>query len=105
VISVDTFRAEVARKSIVAGAHVINDTSGQRDAAMAKVVAGSDAWLMITHSLAEPRSARPRYGDVVVEVAEFLRDRVAFAIDCGVPAERLMIDLGFDLDKNKDASS
>jgi dihydropteroate synthase len=100
VISVDTFRPEVARQSIAAGAHVINDTSGLRDAAMAQIVAGSDASLIITHSLAPPRGNRPSYGDVVVEVADFLRDRVAFAIGCGVPAERIIIDPGFDLDKN-----
>lgn len=100
VISVDTFRPEVARRSIAAGAHVINDTSGLRDAAMAQIVAGSDASLIITHSLAPPRGNRPSYGDVVVEVADFLRNRVAFAISCGVPAERIVIDPGFDLDKN-----
>jgi dihydropteroate synthase len=100
VISVDTFRPEVARRSIAAGAHVINDTSGLRDAAMAKIVAGSDASLIITHSLAPPRGNSPSYADVVVEVADFLRDRVAFAIGCGVPAERIIIDPGFDLDKN-----
>ena len=100
VISVDTFRPEVARRSIAAGAHVINDTSGLRDAAMAKIVAGSDASLIITHSLAPPRGNRPSYADVVIEVADFLRDRVAFAIGCGVPAERIIIDPGFDLDKN-----
>jgi dihydropteroate synthase len=100
VISADTFRPEVARRCIAAGAHVINDTSGLRDAAMAQVVAGSDASLIITHSLAPPRGNRPSYGDVVVEVADFLRDRVAFAIGCGVPAERIIVDPGFDLDKN-----
>jgi dihydropteroate synthase len=100
VISVDTFRPEVARRSIAAGAHVINDTSGLRDAAMAKIVAGSDASLIITHSLAPPRGNHPSYVDVVAEVVDFLRDRVAFAIGCGVPAERIIIDPGFDLDKN-----
>ncbi len=100
VISVDTFRPEVARRSIAAGAHVINDTSGLRNAAMAAIVAGSDASLIITHSLAPPRDGRPSYGDVVVEVADFLRDRVAFAIGCGMRPERIIIDPGFDLDKN-----
>ncbi len=100
VVSVDTFRAEVARRSIAAGAHVINDTSGLRDPEMVKVIADSDANLIITHSLALPRSGRPRYTDVVAEVADFLRGRIAFAIGRGVPAERIIIDPGFDLDKN-----
>jgi dihydropteroate synthase len=102
VISVDTFRAEVARNSIDAGAHVINDTSGLADESMAKVVAASDASLVITHSLPGPRSAHPhpRYVDVVSEVANFLRKKVELALTCGVPMERIIIDPGIDLHKN-----
>jgi dihydropteroate synthase len=102
VISVDTFRAEVARNSIEAGAHVINDTSGLADEAMANVVAASDASLVITHSLPGPRTAhpQPRYTDVVTEVANFLRERVGQALSCGVPIERIIIDPGIDLNKN-----
>src|ERR1700761_2186925 len=51
VVSVDTFRPEVAREVIKAGAGVINDTSGLRDPTMAEAVAGTDASLVITHSL------------------------------------------------------
>jgi dihydropteroate synthase len=102
VISVDTFRPEVARRSIEAGAHVINDTSGLHDVAMAHVVADSAASLIITHSLAPPRTAhpRPRYSDVVTEVADFLREKVALAGRCGVPPERIVVDPGLDLNKN-----
>jgi dihydropteroate synthase len=66
VISVDTFQPEVARHSIAAGAHVINDTSGLHDRAMAQVVADSAASLIITHSVAPPRTNHPcaRYIDV-----------------------------------------
>jgi dihydropteroate synthase len=101
-ISVDTHVAEVARLSIAAGAGVVNDTSGLRDPAMAAVVAGSDAMLVLTHSLAPPRSAPSRacYADVVVEVVGFLRDRIARAVAAGVPLERLIVDPGFDLNKN-----
>jgi dihydropteroate synthase len=102
VISVDTFRPEVARRSIEGGAHVINDTSGLRDEAMAQVVAESAASLVITHSLALPRTAhpRPRYTDVVAEVAEFLQEKVELAVRCGVPVERIIVDPGLDLNKN-----
>ena len=79
---------------------MINDTSGLRDPTMARIVAGSDASLIITHSVTPPRSGRPCYADVAVEVADFLRDRVAFAIGCGLPADRIIIDPGLDLDKN-----
>lgn len=102
VISVDTHNAEVARQSIAAGAGVINDTSGLWDPGMVGAIADSDATLVLTHSLQPPRSAHPspQYGDVVTEVADFLRDRVAIAVAGGIPPERLIIDPGHDLNKN-----
>lgn len=102
VISVDTFNAEVARRSILAGAAVINDTSGLFDADMAHVVADSGATLVLTHSLQPPRSAprKPSYGDVVADVVAFLRDRVGVATGAGIPLERIVVDPGHDLNKN-----
>ncbi len=102
VISVDTFRPEVARQGIAAGANVVNDTSGLRDPAMMEVVAGSTATVLIAHSLAPPHThlRKPRYGDVVVEVAAFLRERVECAQAAGIPLERIVIDPGHDLNKN-----
>jgi dihydropteroate synthase len=102
VVSVDTYRPEVAREAIAAGAGVVNDTSGLRDPAMADVVAGTAATLVITHSLAAPRTrlSRPSYGDVVAEVSAFLRQRVALALDRGVRPDQIIIDPGHDLNKN-----
>lgn len=102
VISVDTCVAEVARSSIQAGAGVINDTSGLHDPEMAAALADSDAMLVLTHSLAPPRSEPPRahYADVVVEVAAFLRERIGRAVAAGIPLERLIVDPGYDLNKN-----
>jgi dihydropteroate synthase len=102
VISVDTFDPDVARASIRAGAHVINDTTGVHDPRMAEVVADSDATLVITHSLARPRTPypAPHYDDVVGEVAAFLLQRVERAQAHGMPADRLVIDPGHDLNKN-----
>jgi dihydropteroate synthase len=102
VISVDTFHPEVARRAIEAGAHVINDTTGIHDPTLAEVVAASDATLVVTHSLAAPRTAYPgpRYGDVVAEIGAFLRERLDVARGRGVPDERLVIDPGHDLNKN-----
>ncbi len=56
VISVDTFRPEVAAATIAAGASVVNDTTGLSDPRMASVVADSDATIVITHSTARPGS-------------------------------------------------
>jgi dihydropteroate synthase len=102
VISVDTHRAEVAARCIEAGASIVNDASGLYDPGMAAVVAGSAATLVLTHSLAPPRSEppRPRYDDVTADVVQFLRDRIARAVGAGVPLERLIVDPGYDLNKN-----
>jgi dihydropteroate synthase len=102
VVSVDTFSAEVARRSIEVGAGMINDTSGLFDPAMAATVAATDATLVITHSMSPPRSEppRPEYTDVVTEVLAFLLDRVAIATVAGVPSDRIVVDPGHDLNKN-----
>lgn len=102
VISVDTFRADVAEACIRAGAAVVNDTTGLSDPDMAAVVAASEASLVVTHSLAAPRTAypRPHYDDVAGEVRRFLEERVQRAVDAGIPESRLFIDPGHDLNKN-----
>ena len=102
VISVDTFRPEVALRCIRAGAAVINDTTGLHDPELADVVAAHSATLIITHSLALPHQhhRRPNYRDVVGEIKAFLAERVQLAVDHGVPEARIVIDPGHDLNKN-----
>jgi dihydropteroate synthase len=102
VISVDTFRAEVAAAAVAAGATAINDTSGLREPEIADVAAESGAALVITHSLAAPREEwfRPSYDDVVDEVKAFLLSRAELAIARGVRPEQIIIDPGHDLNKN-----
>ncbi|AGW40857.1 dihydropteroate synthase [Leifsonia xyli subsp. cynodontis DSM 46306] len=101
-ISVDTFHSEVARRAIAAGATVVNDTTGLSDPELARVVADSEATLVLTHSLAAPRTVypRPHYADIVAEVSAFLLDRVERAAAAGVPEERIVLDPGHDLNKN-----
>jgi dihydropteroate synthase len=102
VISVDTFRPEVADECLAAGAAVINDTTGLRDPELAAVVAARGATVVITHSLAAPRQQlrRPEYGDVVAEVRAFLAERTAYAVSHGIPESRIVLDPGHDLNKN-----
>lgn len=102
VISVDTFNAAVASAAIEAGAFVINDTSGLFDPEMAATVAGTDATLVLTHSLSPPRAepVKPEYVDVVHDVIVFLRDRIERANAAGIPDERIIVDPGHDLNKN-----
>ena len=102
VISVDTFRAEVARQAIDIGADAVNDTSGLHDPLMAEVVAAAGTTLIITHSKAAPREwlARPHYVDVVAEVRNFIVERAKFAEEQGVSHDKIIIDPGHDLNKN-----
>jgi dihydropteroate synthase len=101
-VSVDTFQPAVARAAIDAGATIINDTTGLRDPAMADVVARGGAAIVIAHSLAAPRTPwpQPRYRDVTGEVTEFLAERRALALAHGIPADRIILDPGHDLNKN-----
>ncbi len=102
VISADTFEPYVAERAIEAGADVINDTTGLRNPDLARVVAEAGVHLVITHSLAVPRTVypRPTYGDVVTEVAEFLQAKVREATSLGVAPEKIIVDPGHDLNKN-----
>jgi dihydropteroate synthase len=103
VISIDTFRPEVAQATLEAGAHVVNDTTGLHDPTLADLVAARPgAQLVVTHSLAEPRThyPRPSYGDVAGEIGAFLRERVELALSRGVRPGQIIIDPGHDLNKN-----
>ncbi|WP_420175954.1 dihydropteroate synthase [Luteococcus sp. OSA5] len=102
VVSVDTWRVDVAREAVAAGARVINDTSGLHDPAMAQLAAETGATLVICHCLGEPHThvPRPRYADVVGEVADFLVRRRDLARSHGVRDEQIVLDPGHDLTKN-----
>lgn len=102
VISAETYHSDVARAVLDAGADVINDVSGLHDLTLADVVARAGAGLIITHRLGHPKIPRPQpqYGDVVAEVADYLRERVALAIERGVAADRIIIDPAHDLHKD-----
>jgi dihydropteroate synthase len=102
VISVDTFRPEVAARSLAAGASVINDTTGLQNRDLAAVVAAARASVVITHSKAQPRQhfPRPHYDDIASEIKNFLMERVQDAVDAGVPENKIILDPGHDLNKN-----
>lgn len=102
IISADTFLPTVAERAIEAGADVINDTTGLAYPDVARVVAEAGVHLVLTHSLAKPRTvyARPTYDDVVTEVTDFLRRRVDLALEAGVAPDKIIIDPGHDLNKN-----
>jgi dihydropteroate synthase len=101
-ISVDTFKPTVAAAVLEAGAHVINDVSGLRDPAIAKVCARYDAALVVMHTSAPPltRLQDPdRYTDIAGEVAAFLARQVDTAIGLGIAPESVVVDPGPDFTK------
>lgn len=102
VISADTFLPEVAQAAIDAGADVINDTTGLAYPQLAEVVARNNVHLVLTHSLAKPRTVypRPHYHDVVAEVRDYLEQKVQLALNAGIDASKIIIDPGHDLNKN-----
>lgn len=100
MVSVDTWKAAVARAALAAGAVMVNDVSGLRDPEMARVCADAGAALVITHTRAAPKEkAFPEYDDVVADVVTFLSERTAWAIQAGVAADRIVLDPGIDLAK------
>jgi dihydropteroate synthase len=101
-VSVDTSKAEVARRAVELGAVMVNDVTALRtDPELAAVVAESGAYLCLMHTLGEPRTMQddPRYDDVVSEVAAFLEERLAFAVRAGIPEERICLDPGIGFGK------
>ena len=101
-VSIDTAKAEVARRALELGAVLVNDVTALRgDAELAEVVASSGAFLCLMHMQGEPRTMQdsPVYEDVAAEVASFLGQRLAFAVDAGIPEERICLDPGFGFGK------
>ena len=101
-VSIDTAKAEVARRALELGAELVNDVTALRgDENLAGVVAASDAYLCLMHMQGEPRTmqAQPRYEDVVSEVKAFLEERLGVAVGAGVAEERVCLDPGIGFGK------
>jgi dihydropteroate synthase len=105
-VSIDTWRASVARASYAEGAVMGNDISGLADPDYAPAAAAHGAAVVITHIRLGPRipDPEPHYDDLVCDVAGFLTDRAATARAAGVPAERIVLDAGLDLGKTAEQS-
>jgi dihydropteroate synthase len=100
VVSVDTWKAPVARAAIDAGAAMINDVSGLIDPGVADACAESGAALVVMHTRARPKEkAFPGYEDVMADVLAFLRERMDVARARGVGEEQLVVDPGPDFAK------
>ena len=100
-ISVDTYKPEVMREAVLAGADMINDINGFRAPGAIEAVRASDCALCIMHMLNDPTTMQdqPEYNDVVGEVADFLRERIAALTAAGIDRDRIWIDPGLGFGK------
>ncbi len=102
LVSVDTYKPEVARAAIDAGASIVNDISGLLDPSLADVCAETGAGLILMHTRVAPKQKLldPALdGRVVADVLSFLRERITLALEHGVTFEQLMLDPGPDFSK------
>jgi dihydropteroate synthase len=101
-ISIDTMKADVARAALAAGASIVNDVSALLfDEQMVRVCADSDCGVIVMHMQGTPQTMQqdPYYDDVVVEVCDFLSERVAALMAAGIAAERIALDPGVGFGK------
>jgi dihydropteroate synthase len=101
-ISVDTSKAAVARAALDAGARIVNDVTALRsDPQMVALCAERGCEVLLMHMKGTPRTMQgdPQYGDVVVEVTDFLAERIELAIESGIAEDRIWVDPGIGFGK------
>ncbi len=101
-ISVDTYKAEVARAALDAGASLVNDISGlSYDPQMASLVAGRGVPVIVMHLLGKPRDIplHPVYTDVVAEIKAFFERQIAYAVSSGLRRDQIWLDPGIGFGK------
>lgn len=105
-VSVDTWRAAVAREAFRAGADVGNDISGFGDPEYLATASNAGASVVATHIRLQPRvpDPEPEYTDLLGDVANYLLERAQRAEAAGIPRDRIILDAGLDLGKTPDQS-
>jgi dihydropteroate synthase len=101
-VSIDTSKAEVARRALDLGAVLVNDVTALRgDPALVETLADADAYVCLMHMRGEPRTMQvdPTYDDVVDDVRAFLEERLEFAVAHGIAEERVCLDPGIGFGK------
>jgi dihydropteroate synthase len=101
-LSIDTYKAGVAREAVDAGADMINDVSGLTfDPAMGAMAARSRVPIVIMHIKGMPKEMQvsPQYDDVIREIKEFFVDRIEFAKQSGIAEQNVILDPGIGFGK------
>lgn len=104
-ISIDTYKAPVARAALEAGAAIINDISALRfDPDMASLAADAKAPVILMHMQGSPRDMQrdPHYDDLMGEISAFFRERLDYAVGRGISRELLILDPGLGFGKTRD---
>ncbi|MFS8392701.1 dihydropteroate synthase [Xanthomonas campestris pv. campestris] len=101
-ISVDTYKPEVMRAAVAAGAGMINDIHALRSPGALEAASELAVPVVLMHALSAPHAmqAEPHYDDVVAEVHRFLAERIFAAEMAGIDKRRLILDPGFGFDKS-----
>lgn len=102
-VSVDTRKADVMTAALEAGARLVNDVSALTfDPRAAEAVATAGVPVILMHHQGDPQTMQddPRYGDVLVEVYDWLDERIAAAVDAGIAREKILVDPGFGFGKS-----
>jgi len=100
-ISIDSYKPEVVKKALDAGAMMINDTYGLRSSGMAEIVAESKLPVVIMHMQGTPKNMQenPKYKNVVKEIKEFFVERTEYAMNRGVKKSQIILDPGIGFGK------
>jgi dihydropteroate synthase len=102
-ISIDTYKPEVMRAAIAAGASILNDVRGLQEPDALSIIAESDAGVCIMHMQGTPQTMQenPHYDDVVGEVNAFLKKQRDICLAVGISQDRIMLDPGFGFGKTR----
>ncbi len=100
-LSIDTYKPEVMRAAIIAGADIVNDVRALQEHGAIEVVANSNAGVCLMHMQGTPQNMQldPIYLDVVEEVKHFLIDRLNMTLAYGINHNRILLDPGFGFGK------
>lgn len=100
-LSIDTYKPEVMRAAILAGVDIVNDVCALQEPKALEIVAASDVGVCLMHMQGRPQNMQqdPQYQDVVQEVYDFLKGRLAAAEQAGIAKARITLDPGFGFGK------
>ncbi len=102
-ISIDTYKPDVMRQAIAAGADIVNDVRALQEPNALEIIGQSNVGVCLMHMQGTPQTMQlePHYIDVVGEVKQFLVDRMNAAIAHGIPKNRILLDPGFGFGKTR----